>query len=253
LFRHEQAFINNLRDIKIIFDGAGIRFWLDFGTLLGAVREGKVLTWDDDIDLGALSDSWDSIIRVIQQLQDKGFYAASTEIQMHGDTYFRVIWLRRHNVNVDLIIYQIVDQKAIGFDTADDRGATKRLIRGFRWGHLLLNGAVHFTLHPTGTEHVLLDYVFRVAEQTLTLIPQHQRSRLANLVWKMGRATGIKIARFVIPRHFFEDLGTITIYGLKFNAPSDVEEYLALHYRDWRIPSKEWDWTRDDGTISGYF
>ncbi|MBM4440617.1 MAG: LicD family protein [Candidatus Rokubacteria bacterium] len=33
-----------------------IRFWVDWGTLLGAVREGDLIAWDSDVDLGVLAE-----------------------------------------------------------------------------------------------------------------------------------------------------------------------------------------------------
>jgi len=41
----------NLTDIKRIFDKAGVRFWLAFGTLLGAYRDKAIMPYDEDTDL----------------------------------------------------------------------------------------------------------------------------------------------------------------------------------------------------------
>jgi len=46
-----------LREIKEIFDACNTKFFLIFGTCLGAVREQNIIAWDKDIDIGVLDDT----------------------------------------------------------------------------------------------------------------------------------------------------------------------------------------------------
>lgn len=55
----------------------------------------------------------------------------------------------------------------------------------------------------------------------------------------MWRWSGGEFRVIVVPKHFFERLNNIEFYGMGFNIPSDVEDYLAYRYgEDWRVPKK---------------
>jgi hypothetical protein len=54
----------------------------------------------------------------------------------------------------------------------------------------------------------------------------------------------------IVPKRYFENLGTIKFYGMTFNIPFDVEDYLKYHYgEDWKMPKKKWDSFKDDRAV----
>lgn len=50
------------RKVHSLLDEFGVRYWMIGGTLLGAVRDGGIILWDDDVDLGVLEDEWTAVV-----------------------------------------------------------------------------------------------------------------------------------------------------------------------------------------------
>ncbi|XP_062514168.1 ribitol 5-phosphate transferase FKRP-like [Corticium candelabrum] len=53
-------------------ESARLRYWIDYGTLLGADRNGKLIPWDWDVDAGLMKDEIESIPDVKTLLKRKG-------------------------------------------------------------------------------------------------------------------------------------------------------------------------------------
>lgn len=68
-----QNVINVMAAATRLFDDAGIRYWLDYGALLGAVREGGMITHDNDADVGILLEDWGKLKALRPAAQEAGF------------------------------------------------------------------------------------------------------------------------------------------------------------------------------------
>jgi hypothetical protein len=61
-----------------LLDEHGIVHWLDSGSLLGAVRHGELIPWDDDIDFGILERDAERVRALAPEIRAAGHYLVPT-------------------------------------------------------------------------------------------------------------------------------------------------------------------------------
>ena len=50
---YENEMVETLKRTIAVLDQRKILYWIDCGTLLGLIRDGKIIPWDDDVEIGA--------------------------------------------------------------------------------------------------------------------------------------------------------------------------------------------------------
>ena len=77
-----------LRCVAEILEGNGVEYWLEGGTLLGIVREQRLLPWDNDLDISVTSEQLPRLLACLRLIKRAG-YRVRTRKQEHEDLPLR--------------------------------------------------------------------------------------------------------------------------------------------------------------------
>ena len=69
--KHHNELLEHLKNVIPFLEKWKVRFWAYGGTLLGCIRHGDIIPWDDDIDLGYIDD--ENINNLIYDLENNNF------------------------------------------------------------------------------------------------------------------------------------------------------------------------------------
>lgn len=84
-----------LLEVDRICKENGISYFLDFGTLLGAVRHQGFIPWDDDIDIGMPRDDYEKFIKIASSKLKKEYFLQNIESEKECPYLFSKI--RKNN------------------------------------------------------------------------------------------------------------------------------------------------------------
>ena len=215
-----------------------VRFWLDQGSLLGAVREGRFLSWDHDIDIGIWEDDREKMEQVAMRLQQA------------GQTVRFLPYVIKLGRKVDCRVYR----RDGDFAETELRSTSKELKPS------KLAKSIKRNLGSLAQARDRLAG-FLLGGGVIARRVGNSMSWRESLVLRVNRSTRwIERARdalrdrrviFRVDARYFEVLETVEVYGGSLPVPAEVESYLQLKYgSDWRTPRKNWKYWQDDGALA---
>jgi len=217
---NENEWIKSLREIKKILDKIEIRYWLDHGTLLGVVRDGKLIPWDTDIDIGIFHSEAKKVIKKIPELEKKGYKVDVTDSS---------IYLSKLPIAIGLGFYRTEKDKAWALSGII---MPKYFTELFRYLYLIAIRLLYKDLYRV--KSAKMRFIFFI-------IPSFCLKLFRKFLFKICEIFGQKYCTFIFPRHYLENLEETILYDMVFNIPSFSHEYLKLLYgKTWQKPNKNW-------------
>jgi len=253
-------------DLLIEFDRVcrenGIKYSLDAGTLLGAIRHRGFIPWDDDIDVVMLREEYEKLNSIASEKFSYPYFwqTCSTDpdhgrgfarLRNSSTTYIlkseldgmRPIFSHNQGVFIDVFIFDRVpgndEERARFMDGMAKKQSYiwqmrmqkavklswKRFLHPFVLGRKIKYFMYYNVLH--------VDIVSKIRKQ-LDLIAQRYSGGDGELVSRLTfKADRHDRLSSCVPRHFLEELTSVEFEGYKFEATKYWEEYLKIFYGDW--------------------
>lgn len=80
LRRAQMRMLDIVRAIDVVCERHHITYWADFGTMLGAVRHGGFIPWDDDLDISLFEEDYKKLLPLLETELPEEF-----KLQWHGN------------------------------------------------------------------------------------------------------------------------------------------------------------------------
>ena len=206
-----------------------LKYWLDFGSLLGAVRHKGFIPWDDDLDVGMTYDDYKKLFDILPQELEYSDY----EFIIKSEKPRKLLLQIKNKTNLaqlDIFPYNFYYKKIKNKD--DERIFYKNLYRAFdeclnKFGYKIVDGKTKYLAQ--NIEKIVKHIILEDNNVKITDEP--------DLFW------GIEFyhnwENKIINYNTIFPLKTINFEGLKLSIPNNSEKHLTNIYGNYmEIPRK---------------
>lgn len=247
----EELELKVLLELDSICKKNGINYALSGGTLLGAIRHGGFIPWDDDIDVNMMRDDFNRFRKICKtELSNKYFYQShNTDVDYQylfdkiriRNTIFKETYLSNHNINHGIYIDIFPVDKI-----PNSKLLAKLLYIQFRFYRIGLMGK-YLNIDARNGLRKLLAYIVRIvyapfpiqflrkqAEKCITKFDNNKKCK------KVQCFVGPDAHKEIFPISIFENLERHEFEGHMLLVPIEYNKILKNKYGDYmKLPLKE--------------
>lgn len=232
-----------LDDIVAICEQYHLRYFLAYGTLLGAVRHKGFIPWDDDIDIYMLREDYDKLI-VIMADKPKGNHRMLSMYNDHEYFYeFAKIVDKRTFIQTSNLMENHHEGVWVDIFPLDNTPKFRRL---FKW---ILNIIVAFrilSVYQTFPKGKFPSFLFPMWMISKMIGPRFflklsdKMARCFKPSDEVGYMCSMGVSKFSFPKRWCSETTLLDFEGKKYVAFKEYDQYLRHQYGNYmELPSED--------------
>lgn len=219
-----------IETVTEIFKKNNLEVFIDCGTLLGIVRDGKILPWDNDLDFAVFE----------KHLNDKIINTLCNDFEELG---FKFYFKKNHihifhasGVYADVNIFKLVSENYISENYYPANMFDKFLY--------LIYESINFNYpDKSPSKNILKYFIHQIIIRLFSNTKEKPICRfLTNYIERRMSLHWLDLS-LSIPHGY---LSAFKLLNHKYLVPSSTDEYLKFKYgQGWKIPDSNWHWSKD--------
>ncbi len=225
----------------------GIRYYLGYGTLLGAARHEGFIPWDDDIDVIMMRQDYERLVDGFDRWRSSerfsvAFYRDGRSVYPFAKIVDTTTLVKEDFARKDIRTGVWID--VFPFDRVDpeDLRASKRIARlSLTRSFIVADPSVGSSLLAKAAKRIVCPIAHRLdAVKYARLIDQGARDACDRDTGYVAALVDDGYPPRPVPDRVFASAVELSFEGRALSAPVGYEELLTLHYGDWRqVPPED--------------